>query len=140
MSGMNKQHEIVGRYYDTSIFDYESVRLTKYCPVEFAITSRYLQRWVPQGAKVAEIGVGVGHYSKLLTSQGCSIHLVDVSERLLDAACARLRDSGLEGQIVGVDRASATDLDCLGTGIFDVVLMLGPLYHLLTIEERQRAV
>ncbi len=47
---------------------------------------------------------------------------------------------GLEKQIVRVERASATDLDCFQDGAFGAVLTLGPLYHLLTPDERRRAV
>ena len=35
----------VARHYDRGGFEYESVRLDRYSPVEFAITSRYLDRW-----------------------------------------------------------------------------------------------
>jgi hypothetical protein len=34
----------VARHYDRGGFEYESVRLDRYSPVEFAITSRYLDR------------------------------------------------------------------------------------------------
>jgi SAM-dependent methyltransferase len=46
----------------------------------------------------------------------------------------------LEKQIVRVERASATNLDCFQDIAFGAVLMLGPLYHLLTPDERVRAV
>ena len=29
------------------------------------MTKRMVDRWIPAGARVAEIGVGVGHYSEL---------------------------------------------------------------------------
>lgn len=137
---MNEQEEKVGQYYDNVIFDAEVTRLKELFPVEYAITARHLERWIAEGSTVAEMGVGGGLYSELLAGRGCRLHLVDVSERLLDAAGERLRAGGLESQIIGTDRASATDLGCLQTSAFDAVLMLGPLYHLLTVEERRRAV
>lgn len=140
MSGLTEHEEQVGRYYDEAIFEAESVRLPTQFPVEFAITTRHLRRWIPDGATVAEVGVGGGHYSEHLAKRGCFLHLVDVSQRLLDAACAKLREAGLQGQVIGASHASATKLECLGSGAFDAVLSLGPLYHLCTIEERRRAV
>jgi len=140
MRELNEQEESVGRYYDEVIFDAEITRLKEIFPVEYAITARHLRRWIPDGAAVAEIGVGGGLYSELLARRGCRLHLVDVSEKLLIAASERLRASGLAAQIVGVDRASATNPGCLRDAAFDAVLMLGPLYHLLTLDERRWAV
>src|ERR1017187_9332445 len=129
--------ESVARYYDTAIFEAELVRLTRDCPVERAITLRWL---APANAEIAEIGVGGGIYSEFLARKGCRLHLVDVSARLLDAVAARLRAAGLGESIAGISRESATCLDSLPAGAFDTVLMLGPLYHLCTLEARCQAV
>jgi len=140
MSKLMECEEEVGRYYNDVIFDAEVTRLETLFPVEYAITSRHLRRWIPEGSTVAEVGVGGGLYSELLASRRCRLHLVDVSEKLLNAATERLRAGGFDSQVIGVDHASATNLDCLLTGTFDAVLMLGPLYHLLALADRQRAV
>lgn len=140
MSVLNEREAQVGRYYDEIIFAAETVRLEQFFPVEFAITARQLERWIPAGATVAEVGVGGGQYSELLARRGCRLHLIDVSQRLLDAATARLREGGLQAQLVGVNRASATELDCLPAQAFDAVLLLGPLYHLGMLTARQQAV
>jgi SAM-dependent methyltransferase len=140
MGNLTEQEEQVSRYYDEVIFEAETTRLEQLFPVEFAVTARHLERWIPERAAVAEVGVGGGHYSELLARRGCHLHLVDVSGRLLDAACARLQAAGLQGQIIGAHQASATNLECLPAAAFDAVLLLGPLYHLCTLEARQRAV
>src|SRR6266567_1931453 len=64
----------------------------------------------------------------------------DVAQRLLDAAVARLDAAGLGSQIESQRRASATDLSHVPTASCDVVLLLGPLYHLLTTSERRQAI
>jgi SAM-dependent methyltransferase len=130
----------VARYYDTAIFEAELVRLTRDCPVERAITLRWLERFAPANAEVAEIGVGGGVHSEYLARKGCRLRLVDVSARLADAAAARLRGAGLGNSIAGISLESATRLDSLADGAFDVVLMLGPLYHLCALEARRQAV
>src|ERR1039458_5419299 len=132
--------ESVARYYDTAIFEAELVRLTRDCPVERAITLRWLERLAPANAEIAEIGVGGGIYSEFLARKGCRLHLVDVSARLLDAVAARLRAAGLGESIAGISRESATCLDSLPAGAFDTVLMLGPMYHLCTLEARRTSV
>jgi 2-polyprenyl-3-methyl-5-hydroxy-6-metoxy-1,4-benzoquinol methylase len=139
MGHLNEQDERVAQHYD-SISDFESARLATQFPVEFAITARYLNRWVADGATVADVGAGGGHYAELLARRGCRVHLVDVSQGLLDAAQERLQDAGLQGQVVGISRLSATELRDLPAGGFDAVLLLGPLYHLATLEQRRAAV
>jgi SAM-dependent methyltransferase len=132
--------EFTAEHYSQAAFDFEAKRLPELCPVEFETTKRMLDRWIPDGARVAEIGVGVGHYSEHLAARGCRIHLIDIAQRLLDAAVERLQRSGLGAQIAGVNRLSATDLATIEGGAFDAVLLLGPLYHLRQLSDRERAV
>jgi SAM-dependent methyltransferase len=128
----------VGRHYD-QMWQIEAARLETWSGVEYGMTLRYLQRFVPDGATVAEIGVGVGHYSEHLARRGCTLHLVDVSQKLLDSAAARLRERGLSARVASVTRASATDLGFLPSDAMDAVLLLGPLYHLREPAERRQA-
>ena len=128
----------VGQHYDKHV-PAEAARLEQFCPVEYAITLRYLFRFIPEGRKVAEIGVGAGHYSEFLARRGCSLYLVDVSKGLLRAARERLQNAGLGSKIIGIHHATATDLPIAGSSV-DAVLLLGPLYHLLDLGERQKAV
>ncbi|HTS27812.1 MAG TPA: class I SAM-dependent methyltransferase [Bryobacteraceae bacterium] len=127
-----------GGHYDRTI-EAESARLERFCPVEYAITLRYLERFVPQGSEVAEVGVGVGLYSGFLARRGCRLHLVDVSEGLLRAAQAHLSSTGMAPNIASAHHGSATDLPLPDRSV-EAVLLLGPLYHLRELRERQKAV
>jgi hypothetical protein len=71
MSELSSQEAAVGRHYDETIFAFEAERLVRHCPVEYAITTRSLQRYIPDGAVVTEAGVGVGHYSEFLARRSC---------------------------------------------------------------------
>jgi ubiquinone/menaquinone biosynthesis C-methylase UbiE len=139
MNKLSENEEKVGRHYDDAVFEYELMR-SEYCPVEFTITARQLERWIPGRAIVAEIGVGGAFYTELLAKQGCLLHLVDVSARLLDTAWSKLRAGGFQEQIIDIDLGSATNLQSLQSEKFDAVLMLGPLYHLCNLDERESAI
>lgn len=68
------------------------------------------------------------------------MHLADVSERLLQATRQKLRSAGLDGQILSARRESALRLASLDDASVDVVLLLGPLYHLRSPDDRRACV
>ncbi len=143
---LTRHHALAGQSYDADLPDgvrnginHEMERLEKYAPVEYAITKRYLLRYIPEGATVADVGVGVGHYSELLASRGSNIHMIDVASRLLEAARERLTKVGLREQILSLSNASATDLSFIPDDSCDAVLMLGPFYNLSLPEDRHKA-
>jgi len=141
-----KHHALAGQSYEADLpedagngLKHEMKRLEKYAPVEYAMTKRYLLRYIPEGATIADIGVGTGHYSELLARRGSTIHLVDVALLLLQATQERLTKAGLAGQILSTTNASATDLSFIPDESCDAVLMLGPFYHLSQASERHTA-
>ncbi len=93
---LNENEINVARHYDRGGFEYESVRLDRYSPVEFTMTSRYLDRWILDRSTVVDIGVGVGHYAEMLAHKGCWLHLVDISQKLLDTTANRLTAANLD--------------------------------------------
>lgn len=131
--------ERVARHYDLHAHD-EATRLDCVSPLERDLTLRCLERWLPPAAVVADVGVGGGHYAEALARRGHALFLCDISERLLAGVCRRLEEAGLAGQVQRAVCASATDLSVLANASCEAVLLLGPLYHLVTSEDRQRAV
>ena len=140
MDNLTMQEQAVGRHYDENILAFETERLPKHNPVEYAITLRYLGRYVGAGGTIAEVGVGGGHYSEFLARLGCSLYLIDVSHGLLEVAAGRLRAAGLGERILDVRLGSATSLTHVPAARCDAVLLLGPLYHLCNLADRRRAV
>jgi S-adenosylmethionine-dependent methyltransferase len=140
MNHFSEEESNVARHYNEAVFGDELVRLPQESPVELAVTRRWLGRVAKTGDVAAEIGVGGGHYTEFLARLGCRLHVVDVSERLLDAAVEKLRRAGLEDRIAGHHHVSGTRLEGLPSESADLALLLGPLYHLRSLEERQRSV
>jgi SAM-dependent methyltransferase len=140
MERLSEEESNVGRFYDGSAFDQEIRRLTAECPVELAITRRLLSRYAVPGAVVVEAGVGGGQYSEFLAGRGCRLTLVDVSARLLEYVACKLRLTGLGAQIVRTCQVSAACIPEVPDGEADMVLLLGPLYHLRSLERRRQAV
>lgn len=129
----------VESHYDQNIYEFERERLDDEHRIEYEITLRYLEQYVPDGASVVDIGVGGGQYARFLAEQGCKMTLVDLSSKLLQSAVHHLEEEGLGNQIVETLHTSATDLSNLKNERYDVVLGLGPFYHLTESTERKRA-
>ncbi|MGD0225543.1 MAG: methyltransferase domain-containing protein [Terriglobia bacterium] len=140
MAPFSEEESNVAKHYSEKAFDAEQVRLPEDCPVELGVTLRWLGRMAKAGDVVVEIGVGGGHYTEFLAKVDCRLHLVDVSARLLDAVEKKLHRAGLEGRIFGRYDLSATNLEGMPSASADVVLLMGPLYHLQSLAERQRSV
>lgn len=100
-------------------------------------TRELLERHLPPPpATVLDIGGGAGAYAFWLAGRGYTVHLIDRSPRLVYVAGRR--NAGAERRLascaVGDARAVA-----MRDGSADIVLMLGPLYHLPDAGDRRRA-
>lgn len=100
-------------------------------------TQAILSRHLPAApAHIFDIGGGAGVYAFPLAEQGYAVHLVDPVELHLEQARARAAESGVA--LASVRRGDARQLD-IPANSADAVLMLGPLYHLVEREDRERA-
>lgn len=127
----------VENYYDSSP-EREWDRLGKKNPIEFAITMQALRDYLPKPpACILDIGGGPGRYAIALTQQGYEVTLLDLSRGNLEFARARASEANV--QLAGYIRGNALDLSQFMDESYDVTLLLGPLYHLLEVEERERA-
>ncbi len=107
--------------------------------MEFAVTMRALNDHLPSAPQtVLDIGGGPGRYALALSSLDYQVTLLDLSQSNLNFARQKARESNLS--IQQYVHGNALHLSTLYLGVFDAVLLLGPLYHLLTYQERQQAV
>jgi len=139
MPDLSEEESKVAQHYNEAAA-MEEARLLQESPVEFGVTLRWLKRFAKRGDVVAEIGVGGGHYTEFLARAGCRLHLVDISLRLLDGVQERLKQQGLADHIVGYHHVSGTKLVGLPSDSVDLVLLMGPLYHLRELPDRRRSV
>ena len=120
--------EAIRAYYETGI---ELGRLERgYWRLEFARTKELLLRFLPSApARVLDVGGGPGAYAAWLDDGGYDVKLVDLVPLHVDRAreLAAGRFVAEEG-----DARSLAELD----ESYDVVLLLGPLYHLVERDDR----
>jgi SAM-dependent methyltransferase len=98
--------------------------------VEFLRTKELLQPALPSSpARVLDVGGADGAHASWLTDDGHAVEVVDVVPLHVERARAR-------GFVAHVGDARALSYD---DNSFDVVLLLGPLYHLRDRAERMQA-
>lgn len=128
----------VENHYDSSP-EREWDRLGKKNPIEFAITIVALSEYLPKPpVHVLDVGGGPGRYAIALTQQGYEVTLLDLSRGNLEFARARANEADVQlGEYI---HGNALDLTQFADESYDAVLVLGPLYHLLEVEEREQAI
>ncbi len=94
---------------------------------------RALQPWLrtAAGAKVLDVGCGIGRWSRLLASRGARVTGVDLSPTMIAEAARRAAAAGL------ASRCRFIVQDCAALeigGSFDLILCVTMLQHLVDIE------
>ena len=106
--------------------------------LEYLRTRELLARYLPPApATVLDIGGGAGAYALPLAREGYSVHLIDAMPLHVEQArqaSALQQDSPLASAQVGDARRLVWDDNSV-----DAVLLLGPLYHLTSRDDRLRA-
>lgn len=103
--------------------------------VEFLTTVRYAEKYLFPGAKILEIGAGSGRYSHYFAKKGYHVDAVE----LLDVNIEKIRAQMQAGESLRVFKGNAMDLSFLESENYDIVLLLGPLYHLYSQKDQLTA-
>jgi ubiquinone/menaquinone biosynthesis C-methylase UbiE len=105
--------------------------------LEFVRTKEVIARWLERPAAVIlDVGGGPGAYATWLAALGHEVHLVDPVPQLVAHAQSL---SGAGGRAIATCTVGDARSLCRPDASVDVVLLLGPLYHLVDAEDRQRA-
>ena len=119
------------KYYEK--FDEDHRLKTRHGQVEFFVTMKNILAFAAPSAKILDIGAATGaYYSVPLSRQGFDVTAVELVKSNLEKLRAK-------HEKVKCWKGDARDLSFLDDATFDIVLMLGPLYHLHTEEDKLKA-
>ncbi len=118
-----------------SNYDEEGRLLSRHGQVEYLTTMRYIEKYLRPGMQLLEIGAATGRYSHALARQGWQVDAVELVQHNIDIFNSLTQPE----ENVVIRQGNAKDLSCFADDIFDMTLLLGPMYHLFTVEEQLQA-
>ena len=116
-------------------YDEEGRLLSRHGQVEYLTTMRYIEKYLQPGMHVLEIGAATGRYSHTLARQGYRVDAVELIRHNIEIFNTLTQP----GEAITVRQGNAKDLSFFADDTFDVTLLLGPMYHLFTVEEQLQA-
>lgn len=118
-----------------SSYDEDSRLLSRHGSVEYLTTMRYIEKYLNPGMRILEIGAATGRYSHAIAQRGYQVDAVELVEHNIDI----FRQKTRPGENVTIRQGNAKDLHMFEADTFDITLLLGPMYHLFTVQEQKRA-
>ena len=118
-------------------YDEEGRLLSRHGQVEYLTTMKYIRESLEglEDPAVLEVGAGTGRYSVTLAKEGLRVTAVELVEHNL----ALLRQKLDGSEPITALQGNALDLSALPDEAFDLTMLLGPMYHLYTKEDKLRA-
>ena len=116
-------------------YDEDNRLVSRHGSVEYLTTMRYIEKYLRPGMRVLEIGAATGRYSHALARQGYRVDAVELLEHNIEGFKANTQN----GENVTITQGNAVDLSAFGDDTYDITLLLGPMYHLFTDEEKLAA-
>ena len=132
---MADRTEILNSYYSNDC-DEDSRLLSKHGSVEFLTTINYVEKFLKPGSSILEIGAGTGRYSLYFADKGYKVNAIEFVQNNVDILKSHIK----ENMNINAEQGDALDLSRFEDNSFDITLVLGPLYHLYTDEDINKAI
>lgn len=128
-----RTEDFLTSYYEN--YDEEGRLLSKHGSVEYVTTMKYIEKYLQPGMRIMEIGAATGRYSHALARKGYQVDAVELVEHNIEI----FKQNTLDGENITITQGNAVDLSAFESDTYDITLLLGPMYHLFTEEEKQKA-
>jgi ubiquinone/menaquinone biosynthesis C-methylase UbiE len=103
--------------------------------IEFLTTTRILNEVIYRNSDILDCAAGTGIYAFYLADQGHRVTATDITPRHIDYIRSKLKTKNYGMHTAVLD---ATNMGIFPDESFDVVLNMGPFYHLTNPEDREK--
>lgn len=104
---------------------------TRHGEIEFYVTTSYINKYLKKENKIIDIGAGTGAYSNYYEKKGYNITAIELVKH-------NIREIE-KNKNIKCYSLNATNLKGIESNYYDVTLLLGPMYHLLSDKEKEKA-
>lgn len=126
-------NNILKNHYEN--YDEDNRLVSKHGSVEYLTTMKYVHKYLKKGMKILEVGAATGRYSIALYNEGFDVTAIELVEHHINIFKSKLKDD----DTLRVEQGDALDLSRFNDESFDVVLILGPMYHLYNKIDKVKA-
>lgn len=103
--------------------------------IEFITTTRIFNDLFKKHSKILDCAAGTGAYTFYLAEQGYDMTATDLTPRHIEFIRNKLTTKNYKMDTAVLD---ATDMNIFDDETFDIVLNMGPFYHLITETQREK--
>jgi len=136
MKIINKYVEnIKTKYVDAEKEDGRLIR-SRHGQLEFFTTNTYIHKYLKKGMRILELGAGTGRYSISLAKEGYDVTAVE----LMKSNFKLLKKNAKGIKNICTFQGDALDLSSFKDNEFDMVLVLGPMYHLFEEQDKVQVI
>lgn len=116
-------------------YDEDNRLMTRFGYVEYMTTMKYIEKYLKPDMRILEVGAATGRYSHALARKGYKVDAVELLEHNIEI----FKQNTTEGEDITITQGNAMDLSAFEDATYDITLVLGPLYHLFTEEDKLKA-
>ena len=116
-------------------YDEEGRLMRKSRMPEYLNTMKYIEKYLFEGAKVIEIGAGTGRYSIALAEMGYDVTAVELVPHNIEIMKKKVKPY----YNIKIYEGNACNMSAFESESYDIVLLLGPMYHLFTDIDKNQA-
>ena len=102
--------------------------------IEFITTTKYIDSVLKNGDKILEVGAGTGRYSLYYADKGYDVSAIEYVNHNVDILKSKITSN----MSIYAEQGDALNLSRFDENTFDVTLVLGPMYHMFTMEDKKK--
>jgi len=105
--------------------------------IEFITTAKALEKYIHSGMNMLDCAAGTGVYAFHYAGIGCNVTALDITPRHIEYINKKLEETSYT-MTTGIN--NATDLSRFDDNSFNIVLCMGPMYHLIETSLREKCI